>query len=312
MLHSVSQFLAYDVSAFARAGRGGNMAGVVVVPDGDSFPSNAVMQRVAATAGYSEVVFARRVSSSRVEARYFTPLQEVSMCGHATLALFSLYIALGLVTEGEYGLCTQQADYAVRITQEEEGLKAGILFPSVRVEAELTRAEAALWYEALSIDALFESSQWLPLVKVNAGLSDILCPVADRSRLEAIRIDQAKLVALSQRYEVVGVHAYAKGDTGNQFYCRNFAPSVGIDEEAATGTSNIGLAYWLRQQGVLSATDGTMAFHQGDSMGQPSTIEVSFAEQAGSGLLIPILSGAAVVHDASPAWLSSLEPIGHA
>lgn len=54
--------------------------------------------------------------------------------------------------------------------------------------------------------------------------------------------------------------------------CRNFAPLYGIDEEAATGTSNGALTYYLHSQGRISEQD-VNTFIQGESMGKPSIIK---------------------------------------
>ena len=44
------------------------------------------MQSVAAEMNLSETAFVRDLSSNRFELRWFTPLTEVDLCGHATLA----------------------------------------------------------------------------------------------------------------------------------------------------------------------------------------------------------------------------------
>jgi predicted PhzF superfamily epimerase YddE/YHI9 len=52
--------------------------------------------------------------------------------------------------------------------------------------------------------------------------------------------------ALSQLYGVVGFHVfYVPEMFRGKIYCRNFAPLYGIPEEAATGTSNASLAFYL-------------------------------------------------------------------
>lgn len=54
-------------------------------------------------------------------------------------------------------------------------------------------------------------------------------------------------------------------------YVRNFAPLYDIDEEAATGTSNGALTYYLYRRGLVKP-EGVNVFVQGEAMGRPSEI----------------------------------------
>ena len=54
--------------------------------------------------------------------------------------------------------------------------------------------------------------------------------------------------------------------------CRNFCPLYGIDEEAATGTSNGALTYYLYKNNVINKFNKEYSFLQGHNMGRPSVI----------------------------------------
>ena len=54
-------------------------------------------------------------------------------------------------------------------------------------------------------------------------------------------------------------------------HCRNFAPLYAIPEEAATGTSNGALTYYLYRRGKIAA-GAENRFVQGEKMGKPSEI----------------------------------------
>ena len=79
----------YIVDAFTDQPFGGNPAGVVLL-DGNSFPSETLMLQIAAELRYSETAFVRRNSEKEFNIRYFTPMAEVELCGHATIASFAL------------------------------------------------------------------------------------------------------------------------------------------------------------------------------------------------------------------------------
>lgn len=122
-----------------------------------------------------------------------------------------------------------------------------------------------------SPDLSSASSSRLYPALISTGLPDIIMPVASKEILDNLTPDFPLLTALSKKYDVVGVHAFALGDDGVTAYCRNFAPLYDIDEEAATGTSNGALTYYLYQHGIIKESAmNTMI--QGEAMNRPSRI----------------------------------------
>ena len=86
-----------SVNAFSSTLFGGNPAGVVVVPADGAFPSDEFMRRVAAELKHSETAFVKPMGNARFHARYFTPVAEVPLCGHATIAAAHALAAFGYV-----------------------------------------------------------------------------------------------------------------------------------------------------------------------------------------------------------------------
>src|SRR5258708_6260859 len=72
----------FQVDAFTTRRFAGNPAAVMPM---DSFPSDAVMQAIAAENNLSETAFLVRAGGD-YRLRWFTPTVEVPLCGHATLA----------------------------------------------------------------------------------------------------------------------------------------------------------------------------------------------------------------------------------
>ena len=70
-------------SAFTTDPSGGNPAGIVLDARG---LSDDAMRRIAADVGYSETAFLLPRADGELDVRYFSPLAEVSFCGHATIA----------------------------------------------------------------------------------------------------------------------------------------------------------------------------------------------------------------------------------
>ena len=82
----------YVVSAFSKGNQGGNKAGVVL--DCRSL-TPADMAAIAKNLGYSETAFLIKSNVADFKIRYFTPTEEVPLCGHATIATVSLLHSLG-------------------------------------------------------------------------------------------------------------------------------------------------------------------------------------------------------------------------
>ncbi len=73
----------YHIDSFASELFTGNPAGVCLVP---AFPAKAVMQKIAAENRHSETAFVVARADGDFDLRWFTPIVEDDLCGHATLA----------------------------------------------------------------------------------------------------------------------------------------------------------------------------------------------------------------------------------
>ncbi|RYZ38496.1 MAG: PhzF family phenazine biosynthesis protein, partial [Myxococcaceae bacterium] len=91
------------IDAFTRTAGAGNRAGVVLDATALDVPT---MQRTAAAVGASETAFLlSRPGDATVRLRYFTPVDEIPFCGHATVATFHLLAEKGFLrSPGTYTL----------------------------------------------------------------------------------------------------------------------------------------------------------------------------------------------------------------
>ena len=102
--------------------------------------------------------------------------------------------------------------------------------------------------------------------------SVILLPVRSRENLNKVVQDKEKVIGISKRHSVVGVHMfYYNPNSETTAFCRNFAPLFGIDEESATGTSNAALTCYLHEKGLVD-TNSINKFIQGEKLGKLSLI----------------------------------------
>ncbi|MFA7660069.1 MAG: PhzF family phenazine biosynthesis protein [Anaerovoracaceae bacterium] len=278
----------YIVDAFTEEVFGGNPAGVVILPSGAGYPADEPMRKTAAELRYSETAFIVPKSEDRFQLRYFTPTEEVDLCGHATIASFCALQEEGLVTAGKNYFAETLAG-EIEVSVGDGFVMMDMAAPeSLGIISEKTEIDRL--YEVMGLkeaaDRIPLDDQWelLPEI-ISTGLPDILLPVKDVDALARIKPDFPSLAELSETYGVVGVHAFAPGEglIGSECcegaceagqvtaYCRNFAPAFGIDEEAATGTSNGALTYYFYKNALIDA-GSSCRFLQGEAMGRPSVV----------------------------------------
>ena len=249
----------YIVDAFTDQPFGGNPAGVVLL-DGDVFPPEKLMLQIAAELRYSETAFVVQHSDNEYTVRYFTPMAEVELCGHATIASFALM-------HREFGikgrcLChTKAGDIYV-----EAGPRVLMQMTTSKIVQTIDETEGI--YRAIGI---CDYTPALPVMIVSTGLPDFMIQVGDVETLNRLQPDMSAISAITENYEAVSFHVFAFGNDGHTAHVRDFGPLYGITEESATGTANASLTHYLQQNGCIPAT-GDFSFLQGEAMGRPSVV----------------------------------------
>lgn len=251
----------YVMSAFSKDNKGGNKAGVVL--NREELTVSQKM-RIARELGYSETAFVTNSDVADYKIEYFTPTDEVPLCGHATIATFALLYLLQMLKREDYTVETKAGILRMKISED------GMIFMEQNKPEYLDVLKPEKFKECLEY-------QWIskeqPIQIVTTGLKDIIMPIASIEHLAELTPDFNAMTELSRELQVVGVHAFALSeDSEVTAICRNFAPLFGIEEESATGTANCALASYLfrhhkkKQQYV---------FEQGYNLGQISRIVVN-------------------------------------
>ena len=263
------------VDAFTNQIFGGNPAGVVLLQEGADFPADETMRQTAAELRYSETAFIKPLGADRFQIRYFTPAAEVELCGHATIGSFHALRDMGLVADGSRCI-NETLSGTLEIVVDKDAILMDMAkpqaFESLDTPEQLEELYRVMGLSDKGQDTVAEKAELSLLPrKVSTGLTDIMMPVANEAELEKIAPDFPALTELSRRYNVVGVHAFTVNTADGLIHARNFAPLYDIDEEAATGTSNGALVYYLYLNS-LAALDKVYTVVQGEKMGRPSRI----------------------------------------
>ena len=229
----------YEVASFTLEGRGGNLAGVKLLKEDETL-SEESMQQLSKELNYSETAFVKRLSEEAFQLRYFTPLAEVPLCGHATIAAFSLLKQLNQLEAGNYFIETKAGRLELQILDD----------ATIYMEQSLPifyseQPDLGLIAESLGLESGDIASEF-PIEIVSTGLKDLIIPVKNTAILHSLVPNVEAICTISKQLEIIGYHVFALNEGDQQpIQCRNFAPFVGINEEYATGTSNGALACYL-------------------------------------------------------------------
>jgi len=230
----------FQVDAFAERPLTGNPAAVMPL---DRWLPDERMQAIAAENNLSETAFT--VPSQREEAdyelRWFTPANEVELCGHATLAAGHI-----LMTGRPVRFATKSGILTVSATG--DLLELDLPAPELR-EVREPNLCAAL--------GLPEGPAWLA-----EGCNDAaIIELPDEASVRAVRPDFAVLSSVHRMAVVT-----APGDS-ETIASRVFVPYCGIDEDPVTGSAHAALTpYWARRLGrteftALQASKRTGVLH---------------------------------------------------
>jgi PhzF family phenazine biosynthesis protein len=232
----------YHVDVFTGELFAGNPAGVCIL---SAFLADSTMQKIAVENRHSNTAFVVSRADGDFDLRWFTPKIEDDLCGHATMASAHVmalrkhdvwpvrfHTRSGMLTVARNG-DSFEMDFPARPSQPCE-TPVGLL--------------SALGLKT----ALVTKSR------------DYLVVIDQAEQVRALSPDIATLGKLD--IGISGAIVTAPGEGDMDYVCRFFAPSVGIDEDPATGSIHCTLApYWATRLGKdtlraqqLSARGGQM------------------------------------------------------
>jgi len=252
----------YVASAFSKDNVGGNKAGLVFDrPDLSSVQKMAIAKKL----GYAETAFITSSSVADFCLEYFTPTEEVPLCGHATIGTFAILNLLNKLSKNNYTIETKSGVLSIKVDSD------GMVFMEQNTPTFFNELSLDLFNDCLDVNSINDK---LPIQIVSTGLRDIMVPIKSTKYLQQLDPNFNVMTELSKEQNVIGVHAFAleEGEGNLTAICRNFAPLYDIDEESATGTSNCALACYLFK---YVEKKSQYIFEQGYNLNSPSRIIVN-------------------------------------
>jgi PhzF family phenazine biosynthesis protein len=217
----------YQVDAFAKELFKGNPAAVCPV---SQWLPDVIMQKIGLENNLSETVFIVKEGND-YHIRWFTPLAEVNLCGHATLA--SAHVIFNHLNHSGSTITFHSKSGPLGVTREENGMLT-LDFPANQPE-KITEIPYGI-HEGLGIDRSH------PVYKSSFDFMVVLPTQTDVASLTP----DFKVLAQSP---CRGVIATAPGDEVD-FVSRCFYPQTGVDEDPVTGSAHtIMVPYWAKHLG---------------------------------------------------------------
>lgn len=213
--------------------------------------SDEIYQKIAAETNQTETAFLTRLNpsdtfttGSRFRLRWFTPIVEVNLCGHATLATAAVLFQYQNNINTTLVFETRSGDLCV--TRSGDGYVMDFpLNPPTEQDPNEFRDTITAVVGNLPVQEVYLSSETKKLL---VRLADS----CDSSALANLTVDPAHLKRCETTGRVRGVIATLKGapDSRYDFYSRYFAPWAGIPEDPVTGSAHtVSGIYWSKKLG---------------------------------------------------------------
>lgn len=268
------------VDAFTDEPLTGNPAGVV--PDAGDL-TDEQMQAIARELGASETAFVRPSSEALHRVRYFTPSQEVDLCGHATIAAFSLLAREGDVAPGTHEVATNVGTVEIEL-EDDDADAPTVWLTGQEPTVDLVDLDYSRVGEALGIDpaALEDVGADLSAAVASTGLPWLCLPVNFLEQLGRATPQPDLVDEIATEHDAAGIYAFTFDtlDADSALHARAFAPGIGVAEDPVTGTAAGACAAYLSH--VDAYDDETayddLRFEQGHFVDRPGLVRVRVSD----------------------------------
>jgi trans-2,3-dihydro-3-hydroxyanthranilate isomerase len=259
---------------------------VAVVPNAARL-SNVVMQKIAREFNQSETTFVLPATRTTADwrLRSFTPAgKEAFGAGHNTLGAWWWLAESGALTvvDGDTSFTQEVGDSLLAVTIScASGRVVSVGMSQKPAEFGAVCHDLTELAHALTLTTDDLATHDLPAQVVSTGAPHLLVPLRDRAAVDRTGPDFPRLASILRRLDGEGCYVFTREvvSPGAAAYTRFFNPTLGIVEDAATGTAAGPLASQLVAHRL--ASDGTtVRIEQGHAMGRPSVIAVHVSSGA--------------------------------
>ena len=286
----------YQIDSFTKEKFAGNPAGVITNADG---LTDFEMQKIARELNNSETAFIFSSDNKEydVHIRFFTPIAEVPICGHATIAAHYIRAIEKQLNSTRVYHKTGAGILPVDIIKENEDYKIIMTQGKIEFGNIINGTSREQLLAALNI----ENNDLMPDYKiqiVSTGHSKVMIGIKDIEMLHALQPNYDELSKLSKVIECNGYYVFTINQEENDIliHGRMFAPAIGINEDPVTGNANGPLGAYLVHHNLVKHNNSLFRFNakQGEAINRSGIIEVEVEIENQEPVEVKI-SGSAVI-----------------
>lgn len=293
----MKKYKVYQVDSFTKNKFHGNPAGVVSNADG---LTEEQMQQIARELNNSETAFIFSSASSEydVEVRFFTPVTEVPLCGHATIAAHYVRAVEGKTVSGRVIQKTKAGLLPVDIVQEDDDYSVIMTQGTPEVSRPFDLGTVEKIADALGIK-VNDIREDCPVAIASAGHSKIMIGIKSNDQLHNLRPNLEKLSAISATVGCNGYYVFTL-NVGEDVlvHGRMFAPAIGIPEDPVTGNANGPLGIYLVHYGICreleSENELSFSILQGEALRRDGGMRVHVKIENRIPVLVQIVGQAVI------------------
>jgi trans-2,3-dihydro-3-hydroxyanthranilate isomerase len=215
----------------------------------------------------------------------------VPFAGHPTVGTAAVLASLepdGGATFGRFVFEEGIGPVAVDITG--ESIRLRLSEPRCEVATESPGADAVA--AALSLTEADIVESWYGGI----GLRFCFVRVSDAATVDRAAFDRSAWGAGLARGWAGNLYLFAgEPGEGAHLYARGFAPAVGVEEDAATGSACAGLVAGFAQRSSVADGDWDIEIDQGFAMGRPSLLHATSRKQKGHVVEVSVGGRATIV-----------------
>lgn len=272
----VNEITAYEVAVFTDQVTAGSPTGVIL--DANSL-SKDQMQRIARTLGHSHTAFVTELEQDEcdVSVRFFTPAQEITNCGHGTIAVHVLRT-------------THNASMGDALVKQR--VLSGVQEVSIHHDGNITAhfkqqeigfydVEQSVMDDLLSALNLAEAdlNEQYPIVLASPGSNRFMVGINNRVPLKAVSPNFEKLRDVCTHVNSIGCFVFTIESISSfaEATGRMFAPVIGVEEDIVNGNSSGCLGAYLLRMAPDNrlGPELSLRVHQGHTLNRPGTVLVT-------------------------------------
>ena len=268
----------YIVDVFTDKRFGGNQ--LAVFRDGTGLDTKT-MQTIANEINYSETTFLlppEKGGDFRV--RIFTPAIELPFAGHPLVGTGFIIVAEKPKEITDHSIVKMETgvgEIQVSVSNINEEEKFGIAVMTQPVPKVLSQwTHRSRLAKTFSLE-LSDLKRGLPVEVLNNGIAVMIVPVVSIDSLTMIRIDMRTLDDVVKESEAKTILFFTTEtiEERSTVHCRVYAPGAGVLEDAATGSANGPLGFYLARHNLIEVHPLTkIVSEQGFEMNRPSKINI--------------------------------------